>query len=299
MPASRRTLLRGSPPPFGQTSHQAPLLIAVRAETRASRVRRPARCPRYERDHVVIWRESSAGVSMVAYFLARNIAELPAMLLRSLLFSAIFTAAMRPVFSTFQAFVLMALVAWHCSAVGHVISFLVPHAAAQIAGLAFAMVFGMLGSGLIINRQSMCESTFMSFIGWASFMNYSLDCSLVTVAKQLPESHSPKFLLNKLGMGGSFDESCWFSPDDEARKPGGMYAKPLLALFWWGLALRVLACFLLVWTKRDKQNKSSLREVLVEAMGCRAKPAQEDAKSSLLRKSGAGDVERKVETPIV
>ena len=50
----------------------------------------------YQRDRVVVWRESSSGVSMLAYFVARNVCKLPVLAYRAVIFTAVTASVIGP-----------------------------------------------------------------------------------------------------------------------------------------------------------------------------------------------------------
>ena len=96
----------------------------------------------YQRDRVVVWRETSSGVSMLAYFVARDVCELPVLAYRAVIFTAVTASVMRPVIPTVQVLFIFLATGWHCSSMGHVISLLFPPAAAQMASLVAGVILG-------------------------------------------------------------------------------------------------------------------------------------------------------------
>jgi hypothetical protein len=94
-------------------------------------------------ERVTFWRESKTGTSSLAFFVGKNLAGIPMVLIPPLFLVSIFYFLTTPAASFWQMYAILLIVQFVCVAVGYVISLLLSPANALLAGVVFVVVSTM------------------------------------------------------------------------------------------------------------------------------------------------------------
>jgi hypothetical protein len=102
------------------------------------------------------------------------------------------------------------------------------------------------------------EGSLMEIVSWFSFSRWACEALIVTICNSIPSYYGTDKLLRKLGMGqgNPFQTAEEIACNDSSLKTSScnlQYRYPLYILLVLGLAARVVACFLLLFTNRDHQ----------------------------------------------
>jgi ABC-type multidrug transport system ATPase subunit len=114
------------------------LAIAVASVTASLRV--------FSRDRLVFWRESSVGVSLVAYFYGKIIVQLYQVFLLSLVFTVTLRALIFPEIGFLEFYLIYCGVSWYSSGLGMLISVVIDKSA-MLASIVLSMILGGFFSG--------------------------------------------------------------------------------------------------------------------------------------------------------
>jgi hypothetical protein len=96
--------------------------------------------PVFGAERVTFWRESRAGMSTLAFFLGKDLAALPMILIPPLFLISIFYFLTAPASNFFAMFAVLLAVQFVCVAVGYTISLLLAPSNALLAGVVFVVV---------------------------------------------------------------------------------------------------------------------------------------------------------------
>jgi ABC-type multidrug transport system ATPase subunit len=96
-------------------------------------------------EQIVYWREASAGMSTVSYFLAKNITHLLFVVLSPLLYLTPFLTFVSARAPLWEYYWICVLLQFTTTGLGYLISLVVPSGLAQLAGVVTVLVFSMFG----------------------------------------------------------------------------------------------------------------------------------------------------------
>jgi ABC-type multidrug transport system ATPase subunit len=99
--------------------------------------------PTFGDERVQFWRESRTGLNSLAFFLGKNLAGIPMIIIPPLFLLSIFYFLTTPGAGFFQMYAVLLVVQFTCVAVGYLISLLMAPANALLAGVVFVIVSTM------------------------------------------------------------------------------------------------------------------------------------------------------------
>lgn len=194
--------------PFPHMAIMTAIGLALPAAMAALRVFGPER--------VVFWRESSAGSNTFSYFVGKDLAQYPSLILLPLLFAGVFATFWSPRGSFVMLWILFMLVWWVASGIGYVISVLLPPNLATMGAVVVIFGFSMF-AGIKPTLSEMSKMWIpMPWLPWISPFRYSSEAFYlleifewskiydVTTGLDImgwQEAHKVNWLLVLLGMG--------------------------------------------------------------------------------------------------
>jgi len=135
-------------------------------------------------ERVVFWRESSAGVNTLAYFLGKDIAQLPSMLLSPLLFLTLFYSIVAPRSPFLSLYIVLLLIQFTAVSLGYLVSIVVHPGVAQLSGVVAVLVC-MMFSGA---RPTLGELKAMPFplpyMPYGSYLRWAQEAFYITEVKR-------------------------------------------------------------------------------------------------------------------
>jgi hypothetical protein len=189
-------------------------------------------------ERVTFWRESRmAGMSSLAFFIAKNVAALPMIILPPLFLLSIFYFLTAPAASFWMMFVMLLGVQFACTAAGYVISLLVAPHTALLAGVVYTVVCTLI-SGANPSLKKLTSYGILAQIAYSvSFCRWAVEGLYCSVLVQFKETDDIQAALDFWGYSMSsypiVDIAC------------------LLGI---GLVLRVIAYFVLYFMHSRKKQ---------------------------------------------
>ena len=129
----------------------------------------------YGSERVQFWRESSAGTSTLAYFIALQVAHLPSILIAPVFYVLCFYQLVGPLAPLLSYYTLALCVYWCAAGLGYLVSVVAPPKQAQLAGV-LAVLVSMMFSGTTPMLSVLKEilggllywPTYISFVRWST-----------------------------------------------------------------------------------------------------------------------------------
>ena len=186
-------------------------------------------------ERVNYWREKSAGVSGLAYFLGKDFAFIPSMVAMPIIFNTIFYPLMSPRTKIIPFYSILFLVQYTASGLGMAISTIFHKSVSQLAAVVVVLISSMV-AGLNPVQKKMEKIAFFSFFNFISFQRYGFTALYLTELKRYKDIYNLDTTLDKYG----------FKLDQ--------IPSNLIMLFAFGIVHRVIAYAALVLKDRDKQK---------------------------------------------
>eukprot|EP01052_Picozoa_sp_SAG31_P028502 SAG31_NODE_2757_length_5139_cov_2.828968_2_plen_238_part_00 len=216
-------------------------------------------------ERVVFWREAAAGLNRHAYFFGKNIGELPRLFFVPAFYLLIFSSTTGLSNHPTQQYVLLLAAVWAISGLGYFVSLVVSPKNAQLAGV-LVVLLSLMSNGIFVPKHK---------LGWLNTKFHMLDFSfgyhMAYASYILDEDGFADFWApdpNTFDFGVvniiacPFDQAClkWAWMKTLIREQygfsgvaGELHHKPLLGLFFIGIAARISALCALLFTAKDKQ----------------------------------------------
>jgi hypothetical protein len=232
-------------------------------------------------ERVVFWRESASGLNRWAYFLGKNLSELPRLLFIPLFYLVIFqemTSIQTGYLGLSEYMVLLAAV-WSVSGLGYCVSLFVSPANSQLAGVLVVLMM-LMCNGVFVTIDRMGRLNFMDQFSFSyhmaralyllkvsRFIDYTVP-AVDTIRFETNFCPSDQICLGLTSMKDSLREKfrfgaadCSFAAEEnlcsalpcEVCGAGLVHMESIGALFALGLVARVAAFLALVFTNRHKQ----------------------------------------------
>jgi len=187
-------------------------------------------------ERIVFWREASTGTSTLAYFLGKDFAQIPNMLIAPLLFEVLYYSLTVPRAHFLTLYYIFILVEFASVSIGYLVSCLVKPAVSQLSGVVVVLVM-MMFSG---SRPTLSEFKTMvvpvKYIPSASYLRWSQESIYIAEVSQYAEVYDITSGLNLLS----------YSLDD--------FHKCLIWIAGLGLLFRICAFIAMVALNRDKKK---------------------------------------------
>jgi hypothetical protein len=97
---------------------------------------------------LIFWRESAAGVNALSFFVAKNITDIPVLVLKPFLYMWVYSALTMPRAGWWDLSIMMLSLSWACSGWGYVLSIVLPKTNATLSAVIFSIVMGAFLSGV-------------------------------------------------------------------------------------------------------------------------------------------------------
>jgi ABC-type multidrug transport system ATPase subunit/Ca2+-binding EF-hand superfamily protein len=252
-------------------------------------------------DRPNFWRESSSGISTMAYFTAQNIVDLPLVVIKPCLYCWIYFAFTRlPVPSETALVGILIATSWAASGYGYVISIVLPPDNSTLFAVIFAIIIGAFLSGVKPNLKG-------NDISVLSFSYHALEAITLSIWNELPEqlsNWSYNFVGAEFGWGDCSETPCtaaeMFPPIPPRYIPMGQlpaqtygesYMKPVIPLIVMGLVLRILAAILLTYCVNRPQQVKPTPFAMLKGLVCGSSSnnGTQDAKGLEDRMASAAD----------
>jgi ABC-type multidrug transport system ATPase subunit len=226
---------------------------------------------------LIFWRESAAGVNPLSFFVAKCLTDIPVLVLKPFLYTWVYAALTMPRAGWWDLPIIMLSLSWACSGWGYVLSILLPPSNSTLCSVIFSIVMGAFLSGIKPEIKG-------NPIRYISFSYYALEGLCLSVYNYQPD-HVTKQAYDNIattfGWGGCDEAPCvdFIQPEVTASDPfptpyldgvdtnayskDEAYFKPVLVLFCMGLTLRFIAAMLLIYTKRNRQVKPTVYEMVM------------------------------------
>lgn len=203
-------------------------------------------------------REAASGISRVAYFLGKNIAELPMLILTPVMFLSMFTTLTTPRTNLGALYAIVFMGTWAVSGMAYMISVIVDPRDAQLATVVLVLISSMFG-GVNPTLAKLQTMGFVS-VGAAalSYGRYMNEAMLSANVARWPEVWCTEINSQLLVLG--FDL--------------GAYSFCLLSLLLLGVGFRIVACWVLVFDGRSavQELRTAVAKLLRVSCLCRRDP---------------------------
>ena len=225
----------------------------------------------FSADRVVFWREAGSGMSITAYFVARNIIDLIFVAgLRPAVFASLIYDMTQPNIDRSTYLLIFMSISWANSGLGYMLGAFIPPANVQLASVLATFILGAFFSGVIPKLSDIYRSGGIQYAGLKiSYAYYALNSMLTTNINNIPASFQGKAFLDHTGFGSLVDVTTTCNangvcitdrrvvPDPEARTPYQPFLAPLMSLVIMGAVMRGIALIGLWLVNRGKMNKAS------------------------------------------
>ena len=223
---------------------------------------------------LVFWREAAPGggmnLSKIAYFLAKNVIEIPRLMLLTAGLLSTFYSITSPRGSFMDYFYILFAGSWTCAGLAYLVSVVIEPKSAQLATVCIILVLFTSG-GMEPGLQAIKATGDVPYaLTWLSYVRWTSECIYTTETRQLsdafkmpptfyeqPARDSVLLYLYKL----SFQE-VYLDPSSEQYKIIDTLNLPILVMV--GVGLRILAFVCLCTMNRSKMGKRSFFETIAE-----------------------------------
>ena len=195
-------------------------------------------------NRAAFWREASAGINRLAYFVAADVAQIPVMLAIPVAYLSIYHTLTSPRSSFGDQYAVMLATVFCCTGMSYAISLLCSHKNGQMASVVLALVGSMVsGSSTSLDKLERDFGSFGKVLASLSYSRWMVHATIKLEANQYPEVLQPLVVSVEERMG--YDV---VGP----RKFPVLQCLGYLVLI--GVVSRVLAFALLVCTHRGEQR---------------------------------------------
>ena len=203
-------------------------------------------------------REAASGISRVAYFLGKNLAELPMLFLSPVLYLSMFAALTTPRTNSGALYAIVFMGMWAVSGLAYMISVTVNPRDAQLATVVFVLICSMFGgvSPTLAKLQNMGGvGVGAATLSYSRYMNEAMMSANVA---RWPEVWCTEINSRMEHLG--FDL--------------GAYSFCLLSLLLLGIGFRIVACGVLVFDGRSavQELRAAVAKLLHVSCICRRDP---------------------------
>ncbi|KAF0543785.1 putative ATP-dependent permease ADP1 [Gigaspora margarita] len=117
-------------------------------------------------EKIVYWRDTSAGMCTIPYFMAKIVADIPRLVIASLMFSLAFIIFFSFKTTLIQIYIIILFTYIAAWAMGYFISALVTKEKISLAGAGFALGWGMVFSGVTPSLEKVKSDDIFTYINW-------------------------------------------------------------------------------------------------------------------------------------
>jgi len=187
-------------------------------------------------ERVVFWRESSGGVSTLAYFLAKDFAQIANMVICPLIFLTFYYSLTAPRSPFITMFAIVLLIQFTSTGIGYLVSIVVAPTVAQLTAVVVVLICVMFSGARPTLPQMKTMPFPMPYVPYISYMRWAEEAIYITEIGRFQDVYDVTTGLNLFGYSlENFTEDMTM----------------ILAL---GLAFRIIAYVLLEILNRDKRK---------------------------------------------
>jgi ABC-type multidrug transport system ATPase subunit len=191
-------------------------------------------------ERVVYWREASSGINTIAYFLGKDVAHIPSLIILPMLFTLVFISIRFVMGASFgQIYTIYLLLWWGSTGLSYIISVTFAPNLATLASVVFAFSMAMF-AGLVPSLKDF-ETTFkyLVWLPYISMFRWSTEAYFIV------EMEGLRAINQGAGSDLAYELMSYHSDN---------YSRNLLILFILGLGFRIIACLLMVVLHREKKK---------------------------------------------
>lgn len=232
-------------------------------------------------ERVVFWRESASGLNRWAYFIGKNLSEIPRLLFIPLFYLVIFQqmTSIETGYHGLSEYMVLLAAVWSVSGLGYCVSLLVSPANSQLAGVLVVLMM-LMCNGVFVTIGRMGKLAFMDTLSFSYHMSRALyllklsrfiDYTVPNIESLQYETNwcpADQICLGQTSMKDSLRDKFQFGPADcsfrdaenlcsalpcEKCGAGLVHMNSIGALFAIGLVARAAAFLAMVFTNRHKQ----------------------------------------------
>ncbi|KAJ3446436.1 abc transporter g family member [Anaeramoeba flamelloides] len=213
--------------PIGSLASLTALAIALTSTMSTLKV--------FGNERVVFWRETSTGMNSFAYFLGKNLSNLPNILLQPLVFLSIFYILVNPRTFLKDYYGVLILVQFAGSGIGMFVSTLLPQSVSQLAGAVICLILSLV-AGFNPPLKKIEHMVIMNIFNALSFLRYGQETIFILEIERWSDVYDVQSTYDLYGYKKSHK------------------AMDIGLLFLLGIGHRVLAYLFLKFKDRNKQK---------------------------------------------
>ncbi|KAL9646021.1 hypothetical protein ABK040_012080 [Willaertia magna] len=158
-------------------------------------------------EHTVFIREARSGLSYIAYFLSKNIVQLPQICIAPLIYLSVFYMINTLRANFFEIYYVLILLHFVNYGVGYFLSILIPGPLSQLASVVFVLVQSLLAGSRPTLKQMKDMPFPMPYIPWISYIRYGQEALYILEVKEYSKVFNIETGMDILGY--NLDDYWW------------------------------------------------------------------------------------------